>query len=711
MSLGKAVIVFAADTVQFAGDIARATDIFSRGVGRMLNQTLGLKAALASTFSVAGAGYFFKGIVDQADALGKLSEKVGITTEKLSELKLAAKLGDLNDESFNRGLRDFNRMLVEASDTSSKASRIFRALGVDIKQGPERAFRDFVDAFSKLPEGELRTAVAMEVLKKSGAEWIPILAQGTKGLDDAAEKARSLGLVVSTDFARQAQEFNENIKLIQSSTLAFGMAITKGALPALSEMAQRIEAANERGQKWKGIFTELRLLMIATGGNMAWTEQQAQQRQQAFDEIRNPPRQTVSGKIRNAEAAWGTPGGLPAPDPEAVRRAVAESEALYKRQMLAIQQMEEKKRSLFNLNEQELMLLRITEGSYKDFDVETKVRLLNLALEIDLRAEHNRVLELGIPAMQAEFDALERGGEILREYRVENQAQLGQLQLEIDLVGRTAREQEILNANRAIDLQLLAKKRQAAAAYGDDVQGLSIELIRLESQATIQRRQAIDLIVERQQKERDWLVGAKAGLKEYAEAATNAAQNARDVVNSSFRSMEDAIVEFARTGKLQFRDLAQSIALDLVRAGVRQNITGPLAGALGVSIGNLFGGANALPAGAIAEASGGIVGSSGRLPLSFYAGGGVASTPQLAVFGEGSTNEAFVPLPDGKSIPVNLRGGRSGGDVYQIDARNADAAGLARLEAMIVALNGSIERRAVGGLRREYARRGVRTAL
>jgi len=42
------------------------------------------------------------------------------------------------------------------------------------------------------------------------------------------------------------------------------------------------------------------------------------------------------------------------------------------------------------------------------------------------------------------------------------------------------------------------------------------------------------------------------------------------------------------------------------------------------------------------------------LPVNAYASGGVADSPQLAIFGEGDGAEAFVPLPDGKRIPVAL---------------------------------------------------------
>ena len=48
---------------------------------------------------------------------------------------------------------------------------------------------------------------------------------------------------------------------------------------------------------------------------------------------------------------------------------------------------------------------------------------------------------------------------------------------------------------------------------------------------------------------------------------------------------------------------------------------------------------------------------SGGLPVHQYSAGGIARTPQLAVFGEGRGAEAFVPLPDGKSIPVKMDGG------------------------------------------------------
>lgn len=58
----------------------------------------------------------------------------------------------------------------------------------------------------------------------------------------------------------------------------------------------------------------------------------------------------------------------------------------------------------------------------------------------------------------------------------------------------------------------------------------------------------------------------------------------------------------------------------------------------------------------LAFAKGGILDSLGSVPLRKYAAGGIARSPQLALYGEAGP-EAYVPLPDGRSIPVTLNTG------------------------------------------------------
>jgi tape measure domain-containing protein len=71
-------------------------------------------------------------------------------------------------------------------------------------------------------------------------------------------------------------------------------------------------------------------------------------------------------------------------------------------------------------------------------------------------------------------------------------------------------------------------------------------------------------------------------------------------------------------------------------------------------------------------ANGGVMSELGSLELRKYANGGIANSPQMAMFGEGSMNEAYVPLPDGRSIPVTMTGGGGNSNVT-VNVINAPA--------------------------------------
>ena len=122
------------------------------------------------------------------------------------------------------------------------------------------------------------------------------------------------------------------------------------------------------------------------------------------------------------------------------------------------------------------------------------------------------------------------------------------------------------------------------------------------------------------------------------------------------------ILTQTRDWRSAMHSLISSVVTDFARIAIRQNVTGPLADAVfggGRStgdaglLGRAFGWMTSLFAG------GGVMTSRGPVPLRTYASGGIATSPQLALFGEGSTPEAYVPVPNGR-IPVTLRGGNSG---------------------------------------------------
>ena len=83
----------------------------------------------------------------------------------------------------------------------------------------------------------------------------------------------------------------------------------------------------------------------------------------------------------------------------------------------------------------------------------------------------------------------------------------------------------------------------------------------------------------------DWALGASRGLQDYLDESRNVFKQTEDLVANTFRGMEDALVNFVKTGKLDFKSLAQSIIADIARIQAKKTIAGILEFGL-----NLFGG-------------------------------------------------------------------------------------------------------------------------
>ena len=71
--------------------------------------------------------------------------------------------------------------------------------------------------------------------------------------------------------------------------------------------------------------------------------------------------------------------------------------------------------------------------------------------------------------------------------------------------------------------------------------------------------------------------GAQKGLQSYLDSVANVAASSEALITNSFKGMEDALVSFVSTGKLDFKSLVNSIIADMARISIRENITGPLA--------------------------------------------------------------------------------------------------------------------------------------
>lgn len=233
-----------------------------------------------------------------------------------------------------------------------------------------------------------------------------------------------------------------------------------------------------------------------------------------------------------------------------------------------------------------------------------------------------------------------------------------------------ARTDQIKMEADAASLSTLEYKKRAEAIRidreaADAAKGKSaVWVAAINAEAEAQKKAAAEALDYADAKARSFELGARSAMKDYVESASNAANQAKTLFANAFKGMEDALVSFVKTGKLDFASLADSIISDLIRMAIQAQITAPLMQAVS---GGLFG---ASP-NSFFFANGGIMTAGGALPLNTYANGGIAKTPQMAIFGEGKTPEAYVPLPDGRHIPVAMRGDVGGSNVTVNVVNNA----------------------------------------
>ncbi|OQZ07383.1 MAG: hypothetical protein B6D36_00145, partial [Planctomycetes bacterium UTPLA1] len=205
-----------------------------------------LGAALAGAFSGAAIVAGVKSIVDGADELHKASQKYGIAVEQLSALKYAGALSDVSLEAIGNGLKKLSVNMADTAAGTGDAKDAFKALGVGVTEAggglksSEQVLGELADKFAGMEDGAGKTALAVKIFGRAGADLIPLLNQGSKGLADMKEEAEKLGAIVGGDLARKSEEFNDNLTRLGAAADAFKIAIAQEVLPTLSRFVEQL---------------------------------------------------------------------------------------------------------------------------------------------------------------------------------------------------------------------------------------------------------------------------------------------------------------------------------------------------------------------------------------------------------------------------------------------------------------------------------------
>lgn len=213
--------------------------------------------ALVTAVASAGVVQGFKRIIDGMDDMSKAAQKLGTSVESLSALAFAADLSGVAFDTLSSGLRKLSQNMADIETSTDAAGKALRALGVTAGDNVDTALAKIADGFAAVPDSARKTALAMELFGKSGAELIPLLNEGAEGIEELKARAAELGIVLDGSTTKQAERFNDAMSEIFASTQGVLTQITRGFLPAFEQIAVSFAKSAKAGKEWEAIGTAI----------------------------------------------------------------------------------------------------------------------------------------------------------------------------------------------------------------------------------------------------------------------------------------------------------------------------------------------------------------------------------------------------------------------------------------------------------------------
>jgi len=315
----------------------------------------------------------------------------------------------------------------------------------------------------------------------------------------------------------------------------------------------------------------------------------------------------------------------------------------------------------------------------------------SLADELGYRQELTKALMEQISVQKAldEADQRRAGEQELQSEDVRKQLEFLTMNMAQREKAQAAWEAEKETKRQLLDLQIKlnqARADEAAASTPgakavrskivDDLEGEK-RLLQMEGAKKVEA--AVQAVNDRLAMGSNWVLSSRRALEDYADNAINIADEVGAAWTRSMGGMEDALTKFVMTGKVSFKDLANSIIEDMIRIQIRQSVTGPLAGMLPGLLSGVFersGPAAPIEAGTVMQSSGG----AWLRGVQMFANGGaftnsIVSKPTafshaggLGVMGEAGP-EAIMPLTRDAAGRLGVRTAGNAGAAPSVDVQ------------------------------------------
>lgn len=226
-----------------------ATARFAKSAGRAIKTMLGPLALITSALGALSGAAFFAFINSAAkgiDTIGKFSDRLGLSTEFLSELRHVADLSGVKVEALNVGFQRVTRRMAEFAATGGgAAANAIKALGLEdlIRQGKtiEEILPQMADGFARLNTDAEKVSAAFGLFDSEGVSFLQFLNKGSTEIERLRNEARQFGIVIGDESAKKAANFNDQLSTLFASLrglkFSIGLAFFDDMAKAMREMA------------------------------------------------------------------------------------------------------------------------------------------------------------------------------------------------------------------------------------------------------------------------------------------------------------------------------------------------------------------------------------------------------------------------------------------------------------------------------------------
>jgi len=249
---GRAFVELFADDSKLVRDLRRAEKKLKAFGSSIRN--LGLKMAGLGTAILAPLLGAAKAFSSMGDQVAKMAKRTGLSVEALSELKFVASQTGTSIEALETGFRRMQRSIYDAGRGLSTQTDALRDLGLTYKDlkglVPEQQFKLLAEAISRVEDPTRKAALAQALFGRAGTMLLPMFAKGAAGIEQLQKEARRLGLTMSSEDAKAAEDFTEALdalwKVVKMGVFRVGAALA----PVLKQLAETITSVATKISAW-----------------------------------------------------------------------------------------------------------------------------------------------------------------------------------------------------------------------------------------------------------------------------------------------------------------------------------------------------------------------------------------------------------------------------------------------------------------------------